>query len=83
MGGLTSDTGAAAAAPLPRGSVPRACLQWTVRAAAGSGVWAPRRPPAGPGPRGRAPEMERELGGLRAEREREPQFCAANGGALL
>ena len=49
-GGLTSDTGAAAAAPLPRGSVPRACLQWTVRAAAGSGVWAPRRPPAGPGP---------------------------------
>lgn len=43
--------GAAAAAPQPRGSVPRACLQWTVRAAAGSGVWAPRSPPAGrPGP---------------------------------
>lgn len=32
--------------------------------------------------RGRASGMERELGGLRAEREREPQFCAADGGAL-
>ena len=84
-GGLTPDTGAAAVAPLPRGSVPRACLQWTVRAAAGSGVWAPRRPPArppAPALRGRASGMERELGGLRAERERQPQFCVADGGAL-
>ena len=28
------------------------------------------------------PGMERELGGLRAEWEMEPPFCAADGGAL-
>lgn len=41
------------------------------------------RPPARPalGAR-RASGMERELGGLPAEREREPQFRVADGGAL-
>jgi len=43
-GGLTPDTGGCRCGAAAEGLRAPACLQWTERAAAGSGVWAPRRP---------------------------------------
>lgn len=81
-GGLTSDTGAAAAAPLPRGSSPGLVYNGPCAPRLGRGCGRRAARPPALSLRGRASGMERELGGLRAEWEREPQFCAADGGAL-
>lgn len=82
--GLTPDTGgcrcgAAAEGLRPPGlfTMDRARRGWV----GGVGAAQPARRPAR-ALCGRASGMERELWGLRDEREREPQFSVADGGAL-